>query len=366
MNKWISITLLMAITHFMPSALAQTNFQQNNILISSDNYVHEYEPNGTFIQKVKIPQVAPNEYARDLAVSVSGHVAVFNGTFTPKLSIYNGKRWSGFEIEGWSTINHVSYGGIAAFGNDIYLTDLMTANGGEARGIIEIDFNKVAAKRFFEDSDFSDITLGQDGMLYALKQPSGLIEVINPLTSDVLQTVALDRSTSSSGITANKDGEIFIASSNGYIAHFDVEGQFIKSLHIGTNLTDIDLDDAGRIIVGSRFGSIFVTDESFSSYNEISVTDSITYVSFASPTAPFGELEPPVLTGSHKTGVRKVMTTLSWTPVSSAVNVFLNDRKVEKVIGTLSKTYTYSRKIPQVFKVCMFGTNKCSEEYIAN
>lgn len=346
-------------------ALADTGFQAGNILVSTENIVHEYTAAGEWVSQVPIPASPANEVARDITVLEDGKLAVFNGTFSPVLSIFDGVDWTDSSVDGWSSPNTLYHGGITSIGDTVFVTDSFTYNGGEARGLIAFDLRDGTNQRFADTSDYIDITLGKDGLLYALKNVYGALDIVDPATFSVLRSVALGHTSASRAAIANADGMIYMVGWNGSIAHYDPNGVLLNTLHIGGDLFDIDIDNDGRIIVGSRFGQAYLTDESLSSFSEISAGTSSTFVAFVTPvTLP--EPAPPVLVGSHERQGRNIHTTLNWTTEATGVDVYFNGQLIDTVTDANTASYSYFKKLSQVFVVCNIGTSDCSNEYIVN
>ena len=346
----------------LTSSAWAADYQPGNTLISSQNVLHEYNSENLLVTQTVIPLNANNETARDLAVLEDGRLAVFNGTFYPELSIYNGSNWQSITVDGWSIPNNASYGGIANIANKVFVTDGYTGGGGEARGLIEINLDNGASNRFITNKDYIDVTLGGDGLLYALQNTYGAVDVVDPTTLTILRSLALGHTSASRGVAANVNGDIFMVSWNGYISRFDTNGTLINSLTIGGNLQDIDLDESGRVIVGSRFGQVYITDQNLSAFTEILAGSMSTFAAIVPPETP---LAAPVLNGSHSRKGRWITTVLNWTSEASAVDIYYNNIHIETLTGTTA-TYKYSKKVSQTFVVCNKGTQDCSETYISN
>jgi len=244
---------------------AATAASAGNILVSTaDNILYEYTRAGVLVQQSNIPaNVECCGYARDLVVTDGGEIAVYNGTFEPILSIFDGSSWSELSEPDWSTANNVSYGGIASAGEVVYTTDMYTG-GGPASGIVRFDLISGSAERFFDGTGYIDLNLGLDGKLYALRNTYGDLDRIDPATMTLEASVDLGHSSSSRSIAVNAAGEIFMASWNGDVVRYDTNGVVLATLATGANdLTDIDLDPDGTLVIGSRFGQIVLTDENF-------------------------------------------------------------------------------------------------------
>ena len=361
MNNGLKSLFTLPVFILTSSAWA-ANFQPGNILISSQNVLHEYSADNVLVSQEVIPLNANNEVARDLLVLEDGRLAVFNGTFYPELAIYDGVSWQSITVSGWSIPNNLSYGGIASIANKVFVTDGYTGSGGEAKGLIEINLDTGVSNRFIADRDYIDVTLGGDGLLYALQNTYGVVDVVDPASLAILRSVALGHTSASRGVAANANGEIFMVSWDGYIAHYDENGLQVNTLTIGGDLHDIDLDETGRLIVGSRFGQVYVTDESLADFTEIVATSMNTFAAFVPPEAP---LAAPVISGSHSRKGRWITTTLTWATEAPAVDVYFNNILIDTLTSTTA-TYKYNKKISQTFVVCNTGTQDCSEEYIAN
>src|SRR5262249_18284514 len=133
-----------------------------NLLVSTDGaapqqLLQEYTSGGTLVRSLAIPPGGPAEDARDLVADSSGNILVYNGTFSPYLSTYSSSgSWSHPTFAGWSTFNTVSYGGIALFGNYVFVTDMNTS-GASAMGVLRFDRTDGTATRFATNVDAIDL-----------------------------------------------------------------------------------------------------------------------------------------------------------------------------------------------------------------
>ena len=218
-NSVLSCVLLSS-----PLCFANVGFEPGNTLASSQNTISEFNVNGDLINQIQVPLISTYEVSRDFVVLEDGRLAVYNGTFTPELAVYDGITWESFTVEGWSTANNGSYGGITSIGNTVYVTDTYTAYAGSPMGLISIDLDTGLSDRFISDADYIDITLGGDGFFYALRNLYGDVDVIDPETLLISHSIDLGHSSSSRAVTANDAGEIFMVSWDGYIAKYDADG----------------------------------------------------------------------------------------------------------------------------------------------
>lgn len=266
---------------------------------TTGSLLKEYTLGGSLVRTVAIPDTGVAEYARDLAVT-GDLVRVYNGTFTPELSTYDGNytgttNWSsdpgppGFG--GWSTVNNVSYGGLAVFGSYAFATDMSTADGPEA-GIVRLYLEDGYRERFATDFQPIDVNTGLDGLLYAL-DANRTVRVYHPETLALVRTVTLPASVSGNNggtiaqdyraIAADGTGRIYAADWGRTVTRFSPTGAAeLSTVLPGTsqqgpavgNLTDIDFvtpvypNDGGTLAVGSsngvvaQLGSLYLTQRS--------------------------------------------------------------------------------------------------------
>ncbi|MDX1451062.1 MAG: hypothetical protein R3183_00790 [Oleiphilaceae bacterium] len=355
-------TLAAAVLLFVNSTVwAELSLVPGNILVSSQNVIFEYTPSGDYVSQMTIPVNEASEAARDFTMTAGNGVAVFNGTFNPQLSVFEEGAWQHSTIAGWSTPNNLSYGGIAVVDDMVFLTDGSTAYAQE-RGIIRYSLETGAVSRFINNSDYIDITLGQDGKLYALRNSYGDLDIIDPISLAVLASLDLGHTSGSRGVTADADGNIYMTSWNGFLAKYDVTGNQIASLPIPGSLYDIDITGNGSIVIASRSGSVYLTSVMMDSFTEVLTLTGPVFVAFVEQALP-GE---PALSGSSYRKGRWINTTLDWQADVSAIDVYLNGVLLETVTNETRFFYRASKHNSQVYKVCNAGTPICSDNYRAN
>jgi PKD repeat protein len=255
------------------------SFAVGNLLVTADNNLFEFTRTGTLVKAYDIPFGEPTrpgtEEARDLVYYPNGDAAVYNGTFEPYLSVYDpGARiWMHYACAGWSTVNNITYGGLARFQGYVFATDMQTYPA-EERGIVRFDTQDNYDCERWGDVDppwtteYADVNLGLDGMLYAVEGvlASNIdIHVIDPDSLILRRVVTVP---SIRAIAVNASGEMFGAEFDGMIYHFDSDGNVINSRLVGSypheyRMGDIDVSADGAIVVCSEY--VHVTDESFGS-----------------------------------------------------------------------------------------------------
>jgi hypothetical protein len=284
-------------------------FTPGNLLLSQSDILREYTRDGVLVQSISIPYPggAPCpqcEEARDVTVHPNGRAYVYNGTSKPYLSEFNPitDGWSHQTFAGLSLVNNGSYGGLTTRGRYAFLPDMRTfGDGGEPMGIIRFDLEGGPAIRFAEDIGPIDLNIGLDGLLYALHpggSPSGRdVDVFNPESTTRLRTIDVGR-TDNRGVAADSDGSLFVVSWNETLYHFDPNGLLLGSLNLPASDTfDIDINNDGAIVVGSRFGVIMLTDRQFANVSSFTSPGGEVFVSFLPIPEPSATLTAVVLIG---------------------------------------------------------------------
>lgn len=299
--------------------LASTSLQAapvstGSLVVSASNNIFEYNRSGELIQNFDI--VYPGgytvtEYARDIAVDTNGYLHVYNGTFDPYLSTYrpDTDSWSHTGYSGLDTNNNVSYGGIDVYspasmpeystpfgGSTVFMTDMNAPD----QGIVA--FNDMGITRFAENISPIDLTVGLDGLLYALSpggSPGGRnVHIYDPETYSLVNSIDLTSIfgwTEHRSIAVSRSGDLFIADWDGEVHHVSHDGILLDTINpvcdwagyaTSCDFVDIDISMDGAIALGSRFGEVFLTDTSFSSISSFDVVNSSVFVEFAPSPIP--------------------------------------------------------------------------------
>jgi hypothetical protein len=257
---------------------------------SGPSTVTEYTLSGSAIQSFSFPDFQNGfRELRDIAVDVDGTVQGFNGTFTPQLSMLvpSTGTITSRPFAGWSTASNDTYGGIGIFGTGVFVTDMATAGASE-KGIVRFSTSGDPTVRF-ASRDYSDLTIGGDGLLYAIDdENNGHIDVYNPRNNGFVRTITTANVIASSnmrGIAVSSNGTLYIAAFGGTVFAADSSGAVINSRITGFNqLADIDLDNQGRLVVSNASGTVILTDTTLASQTSFTSTQFTTvHVAFTSP-----------------------------------------------------------------------------------
>jgi hypothetical protein len=250
-----------------------------NILVAagspsdSSQLVEEYTPGGV---KLRTLTIATAGTARDLAVSADGNIHDYFGSIGAALYSYNSasQAWSVHSLAGWSTVNNVSYGGLAYNNGAVYATDMLTAGDNNTQGIVRFNLSDFSAQRYATNISPIDLNIGLDGNLYAI-DGSDNVYVYDPSTMNLVRTVTLPSTIGGTSedyraVAVDASGNLYLATWGNQVLKFDSGGNYQTGLTLsglGYNtggLVDIDVASDGTLIVGSWGGTVFETTTALS------------------------------------------------------------------------------------------------------
>jgi hypothetical protein len=301
---WIVLTLILGSSQ---NADAAVLFDDADILVVTETdsvfpfgySLFGFTVTGQTVGSTAIPHPSGShpvtEMPRDLVMDSNGNVLIFNGSFSPFLSTFNPSTsaWNHQGEPGWDTVNNLTYGGIAATANQVFVTDMHTAaDEGLAQGILLFNPADSSTLRFATDIDPIDLSLGLDGLLYALSpgtSPGGtLIHVYDPQSLSLVRSFDLHDPlghTDHRAIAANQLGEMLVADLDGDLQRLSQDGSLLDSFNAPEFIFgDIDISPDGTILLGDRFGKFAIIDQGFSSLTSFNVPNAsgMVFVSFAS------------------------------------------------------------------------------------
>ena len=286
------VLLLVAWSAMCTSSLGM-DLTPGNILRSNldTGVMAEYTPAGVLVQSFTFPDPDGDNFPdlRDIIVDGDGLVHAYHGTFTPHLNTLDPatSTYSDRTIAGWSTTNNISYGGVGNFGNYVFATDMATGGAGTPEGIVRFDLTGGATVRFADSESYQDLTIGGDGLVYGLRGNGNTIDVFQPRDLSSVRSIAFDSELQTAdvrGIAVSSAGQIYAAAWDGSIYAADSDGNKVDSISSREgSLTDIDLDNEGNLVVGGRFGQVFLTDVLLNSITSFAPDTDTVHVAFTSP-----------------------------------------------------------------------------------
>lgn len=258
--------------------LVTTNASFNNPRL------YEYSPLGTQVGDVSVQPPGGGDFpTRDLVADDSGVVHIFDGTADPfltSLDQLHGTRQDN-TFAGWSTAAASGTGGAARFGKYVFVTDMATGVGADLQnGLIRFDTTDFSATLFGGSLDYTDVSVGLDGLLYGLA--AGQLQVFDPATLAFDRTISLPLVNAPVAIAVNSAGEILAVAGDNKIYRHDANGNLLTSVSTtGASLSDIDLSSEGALAASGLTGDVIVMDEALHDVPvKISSSSAPAFVSF--------------------------------------------------------------------------------------
>jgi hypothetical protein len=280
--QFVFLTLL--IFQLLTSLAKAASFTQGNILIYTKDRIYEYSMSGVRVQKISVPSLRFSQHG--ITMISNNRVAIND---INKLHLYDSKKdlWSSIASSNVDAGLNSGDGKIAAYCNFILSGDSL----GSSKGIIRYD---VLQNNYYRDQSLitSNISIGLDGFFYIglNKFDPVTLENIGSANFSSPPNNIIDR-------VANKLGTQFVISSSPYHAIYRVSKSGVREAVLYTgyyrikDLIDIDINDAGKVVVGNKDGQVLITDESFKSLRIIDLSsdeNSIpAYVAFVSSVQGF-------------------------------------------------------------------------------
>ncbi len=242
---------------------SNTDIGEVNHWVSAGSSLFEYDVNGMLVRTVPIEWPTGSrplvEIAHDVQVLQDGNVAVFNGTGTAFLSIFNvtTNSWTHFAEPGLSanTTADPTIGGIAAIGDYVFLSDFESFDG-DARGIVRVNTFTGAVDRFADSSVGSRLFVANGAN----------IQEVEPITGDILRIIPLPINTV--GVTRTAQAVAFDGASLWVLIDDNTFGTTVELLKISPDTGALlethnvpgtfSLFNSGMTVMN---GLIYITDD---------------------------------------------------------------------------------------------------------
>ncbi len=260
------------------------SFTQGNVVIHTNDRIYEYSLNGVRIQRISAPKL--NYTQNGITMAANNRVAIND---VDKLHLYDSikNQWSIISSIGVDAGLNTGDGKIAAYCNFVFSGDIL----GNTKGIVRYELLQQTYSRD-QNTIASNISFGLDGYFYIGNSKFDPVTLENTGPAEFLSPPGniIDR-------VANKSGTQFIISSSPYHAIYRVTKTGVRDAVLYTgyyrvrNLIDIDINDAGKIVVGNKDGQVLITDENFKSLRIIDLSSdensTPAYVTFVSSVQGF-------------------------------------------------------------------------------
>jgi hypothetical protein len=275
----ITISSVAAAGHFTPGDVVVTPWGLTSVM--------EYTPAGSLVQSLTVPHPEFYPDPRGVVVDIWGRLHVYNNPFETYLSTYDPVpgTWTHHSYPGWSSYNCYPCDALGAYQNYVFATD-EAAYPAQQSGIVRFDTSDWSAQRFASGQDYSDLTVGLDGLVYARRAdavdppPPTTIDVFDPGAMQLLRSVTLENRTLT--LAVGSSGHMFGPYAQG-ILEFDAAGHLIANYPLGVSgyLYDIDMRSDGSVVASSSSGEVVVTSPSLAPMGSFRIiTGSFSYVTF--------------------------------------------------------------------------------------
>jgi hypothetical protein len=230
------------------------------LLLTQGEELQERELDGTLVNTTVVPLEGGTEEELRELTHWDGVTYLYRGTFSPTMTYYDDDLadWVHEPFAGWSTVNNVSYGGLAHTEDWGWATDMITSGKPEI-GLVRFSLLGLPTERVMDGEEYIDVFAGLDGLVYGLQSNGDTVDVIDPGTGLPIDVIAL--AAPARAIAVAEDGTIFGAAFDGNIYMLDATGGLLMSLAAGIeSLVDVDLASDGTIAASSSLGNVVVVE----------------------------------------------------------------------------------------------------------
>lgn len=278
----ISITAIF----LLASHVRATPLKGGDVIVSwagyPSSYVQEYTSTGSLVQSWNVTSQFSTEYARDVGVDGSGNIIIYNGTFSPFLTILNpitGAK-TNYSFSGWNTDNNATEGALAVWRGYAFATDDEISNDGpNQNGIVRFNLANGTAQRFLAGTNTTSVGIGLNNDLYAVwpntSPGQNQLDIIDAATMAVEKTVSLPMGVS--GATADVAGNIYVTSGSA-IYKLDSNGNILGHLETPFALDNIKIfttpnSTTDQLIMANNGGQIVMSNTNLTSFSEFTLNE---------------------------------------------------------------------------------------------
>jgi len=215
---------------------------------------------------------AVDKALRGVTQADDGNLYLYRGSTTGAIQQLNPVTGAvtDISIQGFGTHSGYTYGDIAAYKNLVFATDMDSTGLPQdaPNGLIQYRTDNGAVTRFGLGHDYTNLTVGLNGFLYAKALGQQVLDVYDPVSTIQIGSVQLSTSAQLNSFVVDAQGKIFASSFDSNVAlsqilSFDANGQQQLSSSFSLPLvTDLAINDQGQIAIASVRGKAWMTDTS--------------------------------------------------------------------------------------------------------
>jgi hypothetical protein len=247
-----------------PLPLSPGNVIIGGPLMPPGTAVHEYQPDGTYVQIIPLQHPTSNVSPGQLTFDRAGALWIFNGDLDPHLTSWNpeSSSWAHLACPEWNTFLCFPCQGMGLNRNYVFATDMSVL--GDANGIVRFDRNDAGCTRFGQGADYSSLSLVGEGMIYALRAETSsppetsIVDVFDPNSLALLGSIEL----SVRSLTIAVDANGILHGANGTdILRYKEDGAVLDAYKVIDEgfLYTLSRARDGRFIAVSNAGEVVIT-----------------------------------------------------------------------------------------------------------
>lgn len=218
------------------------------------------------------------ETIRDLCMLDDGRIAIFNGTFSPRLTLYDPLtgEWKDQEAEGFWICNNLSVGGIGCLEDQVFVGGMS-----EGAALIRFDLSSGLTTGVGGGAGYQDVNVGGDGLVYALDSISAdFIDVYEPESMEIVDEIQIDFG-DARGLAVDAGGVIYVAIWEDKVHQITPEGvQSSVQIARTHNLYDIDINRNGSVLFGGWSETVSLMDANLTNPRDLVDFEEATFVAF--------------------------------------------------------------------------------------
>ena len=226
------------------------------VVTNNDDRLSFLNHSGNVINTVEVPlNIGCCTSVRDITIVNEKTLAMLNGTFAGSLTLFKPAfgGWIHIPLPYWSTVNNTTYGGVDVHDDYVFIS-ATDVSSNTFQGIVRVN-TKTFETTYVTGPESIDVTVGQDGLIYALGRHGAL----NIYDADTLELVtATFVNSDARSITVDANSTLYVATYQGKIYKQSPGGNELGMIDVGTGLHDINFHSEGYLLTSENYGSIFI------------------------------------------------------------------------------------------------------------